>query len=950
MKHIYFVSIFLFIFLLSFTGSFEVNGAIITECDSINNELTSKFRFLGGWNAKGTPEYLEPTSDEVSQALINYVNVTLPESVNLPESNEDYFGNSIQFNTELNEASEVYLTMVHEGAGWTNALGYYTYEVNNPPETVYDIDSMVIIFPNVSQPNVINPGDKVLLGEFPANTGIGYFLIAKGWVGDTICIVSHIVFSDPNLNTFTSQEFRQQTILLNYVQEEQILLGFEDIKRPGGDNDFNDAVFYITAAPGAIDTTNIPKIPTALLNGDTTMCEENAPATLKVELTGQAPWTIIYNNGIEDIEISGIEDETFTFETLVKDTVTLVSVKDKNKFGIVDGEAIILVSQPKAVLSEDQAICGGGIDQSGFIIDLEGQAPFSLTYKVGNEVMTIENITENKLEVNGEIGKSIELIGMTDQFCEGEVIGAAVVRSIENPSLNVTGSGAICGDASSAILDLALEGEGPWIINYELDGEIFEVDINGNEYQLEIASTGLMQFTSIEDANCVNPLAVSYSIENKELPTAMIAGYENLCGDAAATVDITLTGEGPWEISYELNDELFSVESNETTINLPFEQSGLFELISVKDANCENIAEGSAEIEIHDIPTAFISGDATICNYEEEATVNIELTGIAPFTIVYTNGETETTVTTNELSYVFTAAEFTTYSLVSVDDAYCSGEVSGSATINDGSEDIQVEIQADETSCFGEDITLELLGETNNLEIEWTTEGLGQFANTDQISTTYTPADDETGVIIFYAEVKNNCAVKTVSKEVTIIEEIDANFDISPDNDLLTNTQITFTPTNSGYDEYDWNFGDGNSSGAVISSTEYSKGGEYTVELTIKHSGCEGKGSEDLEVFSKDELYVPNAFNPNAINSENQVVKVYGNNVDEFDFSFKIVNRWGKVMYETNSFAEANTVGWDGVNNNNDIQQELNVFTYILKGRFIEGDSFERTGTVTQVK
>jgi hypothetical protein len=71
---------------------------------------------------------------------------------------------------------------------------------------------------------------------------------------------------------------------------------------------------------------------------------------------------------------------------------------------------------------------------------------------------------------------------------------------------------------------------------------------------------------------------------------------------------------------------------------------------------------------------------------------------------------------------------------------------------------------------------------------------------------------------------------------------------------------------------------------------------------------------------------------------------------DDNDFYFKIVNRWGKVMYETESFAEANTVGWDGINNNNEVTLELNVFTYIVRGKFIEGNSFEQTGTITQVK
>jgi len=382
---------------------------------------------------------------------------------------------------------------------------------------------------------------------------------------------------------------------------------------------------------------------------------------------------------------------------------------------------------------------------------------------------------------------------------------------------------------------------------------------------------------------------------------------------------------------------------------LSIDQNGMFELLAVDDANCENTAEGSAILEINDNPSATISGDATICQ-DEVATVKIDLIGTAPFTIVYTDGETEATIFEEDSTFEFSTSEFKTYTLLSVEDANCSGNINGSATISDGSEDIQVEIEADDNSCFGEDVLLSLVGETDNLAINWTTEGNGVFDRTDQINITYTPGENESGAIVFYAEVSNGCYVKTITDEVVIIENIDASFDVSPAHDLLTESQITFTPSNSNYDAYDWNFGDGNSSTATIASTEYIEGGIYTVELVVSISGCEGSGSEELEVLSKDELYVPNAFNPNAQNQENQVVKVYGNNIDESGFSFKIVNRWGKTMYLTNSFSEANTVGWDGVNNKNDEELELNVFSYILKGRFLEGESFERVGTITQVK
>ena len=83
----------------------------------------------------------------------------------------------------------------------------------------------------------------------------------------------------------------------------------------------------------------------------------------------------------------------------------------------------------------------------------------------------------------------------------------------------------------------------------------------------------------------------------------------------------------------------------------------------------------------------------------------------------------------------------------------------------------------------------------------------------------------------------NGCSEKTISKEVTIVEEIIVDIDVSPEDNLLTDQQITFTPSNSNFDEYQWEFGDGNSSSATIASNEYSQGGVYTVEILQMGSG-----------------------------------------------------------------------------------------------------------------
>lgn len=940
-------------FLFSF--SFSIGYANIhfekdTECDSVNSELTSKFRFLGEWDFNGIPAYLYPECDEVSQSLIDYVHKTLPESVNISESNDDYLGENVQLNVELIKTSEVYLTMVDEGAGWKNSLGYYAYDVGNPPSSVYDIDSLVIIFPNVSQPNALKPGDKVLLGSFPANTGIGYFLIARGWNDEGICLKSHIVFSDAHLNTFTAEEYRQQTILLNYEQEDRLLLGFEDIMRPDGDNDFNDAVFYVTAEPGAIDISNLPKIPTAFISGDTTLCNERAPAIIKVELTGQAPWSIVYHNGVEEIEVNHIEENVFRFETQINDTITLVSVRDKYKFGIAEGEAVIKFSQPKATLKSSPILCESAEnDQSGFVINFDGRGPFSLNYTIDDQQNTIDDLIENKFELIAPAESEIQLISMSDNYCEGAIDGPVNLKIIKNPTFAITDVAVECGKNPATKIDLNLGGQGPWTVNYQIANKEFSIQTETSEFLLNASEPGTLTFNSIENAYCKNTLSQSINIKSKELPTVLIDGFENSCAGGAATVDIVFSGEGPWIAHYLMNGELKSAESNDKFLHLIFNQGGLFKLASVEDASCENTAEGSVELKVHDTPTALITNDISLCK-DEAAIVQININGVAPFTLVYTDGEANTTITTENNLYEFTTTEFKTYTLVSIDDANCSGEADGSATILDASENIQVEIDLDLNACYGEEIELALLGDQDELTIEWTTDGKGEIKNLEQNKTIYTPAENEFGEIVFYAEVTDHCAIKTISKEISIIFELDAGFSISPEKDFLTNTQITFVPAKNGYDEYKWDFGDGNSSFAFISSNEYSEGGVYTVELWVNSDGCEATHSAELEILSKDELYVPNAFNPTAQNPENQVVKVYGNNIDETDFSFKIVNRWGKVMYQTNSFNEANGVGWDGLNNNISEKQELNVFTYILKGRFEEGAQFERAGTVTLVK
>ena len=86
-------------------------------------------------------------------------------------------------------------------------------------------------------------------------------------------------------------------------------------------------------------------------------------------------------------------------------------------------------------------------------------------------------------------------------------------------------------------------------------------------------------------------------------------------------------------------------------------------------ANCSN-------------PTAVISGSSTICS-GSTAALNVAMTGIAPYTFVYSNGTTNTQVTTSSANYTLnvTPTATSTYTLVSMTDASCAGAVSGSGLV-----------------------------------------------------------------------------------------------------------------------------------------------------------------------------------------------------------------------------------------------------------------------------
>lgn len=83
----------------------------------------------------------------------------------------------------------------------------------------------------------------------------------------------------------------------------------------------------------------------------------------------------------------------------------------------------------------------------------------------------------------------------------------------------------------------------------------------------------------------------------------------------------------------------------------------------------------------------------------------------------------------------------------------------------------------------------------------------------------------------------------------------------------------------------------------------------------------------------KGEVYFPNVFSPKASDPDNQAYKVFGELIANTPFQIKIYNRFNTLVYQANSFDEANLVGWNGTNSTGK-EEETGIYYVFVKYAF----------------
>jgi PKD repeat protein len=143
---------------------------------------------------------------------------------------------------------------------------------------------------------------------------------------------------------------------------------------------------------------------------------------------------------------------------------------------------------------------------------------------------------------------------------------------------------------------------------------------------------------------------------------------------------------------------------------------------------------------------------------------------------------------------------------------------------------------------------------------------------------------------------------------------------------------------------YVWNFGDGTAPETTFTpndhSYDYTKS-PYTVTLTARNPGtsCEGTVTHTIEIKFTGELFLPNAFQPAATETELRTFKAKGQKLKEW--RMQIFNNWGQLVWQTtalNSNGEP-VEGWDGTFKGAPAQQ--GVYIWQITAKFLNGSDWK---------
>lgn len=441
---------------------------------------------------------------------------------------------------------------------------------------------------------------------------------------------------------------------------------------------------------GAVMAVNIT---TATLNGRDTVCAGN-PVTLAFQLTGAAPWSVTFTDGTTPQTITGITISPYQHIVTpgATATYTIQSVSGSSGSGVGIGNFATLVRPlPSANYSASQTICVGSGTQLS--VSLTGTAPWNITWTEGTTPTSVSGITASPyiLPVTPSATRTYAFTQVQDLYClNAQVPSTSIVQVEAIPTAIASGNSTIC-IGSATQFSIALTGSSPWDVSWT-DGTTLAAQsgITATPYVVTLSPTSHVTYfpAFVSNAFCAGTVSGSADIRVEAIPQATLTGNQSICLGCTASLSLSLSGAQPWDVTWTdgtNQNTLTGITASPYVFTTTPAADVTYSLVSLVSPYCGGTVSGTAEVTVIPFPTATISGSQTVC-LGNTAQVSLNLTGLSPWDVVYSDGTGQVTltgITSSPYVLTFTPSQSQTYTLVSIADVnQTPGTTSGQATLS----------------------------------------------------------------------------------------------------------------------------------------------------------------------------------------------------------------------------------------------------------------------------
>lgn len=173
------------------------------------------------------------------------------------------------------------------------------------------------------------------------------------------------------------------------------------------------------------------------------------------------------------------------------------------------------------------------------------------------------------------------------------------------------------------------------------------------------------------------------------------------------------------------------------------------------------------------------------------------------------------------------------------------------------------------------------------------------------------------------------------------------DFSYSPGNPTNLAPEVTFHDLTDGAIQWQWDIANTDFFNVPEFRYKFSDAGDYVVTLiAVNTNGCRDTTEKTVTVEHETVLFIPDAFTPNGDQLNDEFGPI-GEGVSANGFEFVVINRWGEVVYETETFGQL----WNGrKQNTGDGVCEDGVYSYSVNYRNHKGTKRSMKGHVVLLK